>query len=661
MHLLSQSLLIKCTLRSSKRFFLEIFMNKIKFPLFISLPFRIYLIGLAIFFALRLALFAYVYDLTKSVFSKDVLTTFLIGVQFDTSVLCYVLAPPFLLLFLQTFSKRKVFINSFIAIYFSLFIMLLIFIGIADIPYFKFFLNRITDSALQWIGSLSIVFEMIILNKTNLIFTIVAIICCISGFVFIFKTTKKQILANDIKRSVSFKEVGLFITGAFMIFIGIRGVNEQPLRQGDAFHCNDPLLNQIGLNPAYTLLRSYFTRVNLMEVNEAIKNTKAILKIDSALEEISPFARKITSDSSMRKYNVVLVLMESLSANYLEAFGNKDHLTPNLDSLCKNSWFFTNAFSAGIHTNNGIFSSLFSFPAMKRIRPMSTVPLLKFSGIPYTLKQNGYKNIFFCPHSESFDNIGVFIPLNHFDTLYSNKDYPREESIGPFGVPDDYLFDISLKTIDKLKNDQPFFATILTASNHEPYTLPSYYKSNFKNAAHKSVSYADWAIGKFMNDAKNKPWFDNTIFIFSADHGLNVGENTYEMALSYNHIPILFYAPKILGTKELNNFMGQIDVFPTLMGLMNATYINNTLGTDVIAKPRECMYFSADNKIGCVDSTFLYVYRFEGGEGLYKYKSGDAKDVKEEFKSDFERLKKNALSQTQAAEFMINNNKVELK
>lgn len=636
-------------------------MNKIKFPLFISLPFRMYLIGLVILFLLRLALFAYVYDLSRSLFNKDVFTTFLIGVQFDTSVLCYILVTPFLLLFIQTFFQRSKFTNSFLAIYFAFFIMLLIFIGIADIPYFKFFLNRITDAALQWIGSLSIVFEMIILNKANLIFTIVALICCISSFIFILRTTKRKLLVNDGKRSISIKEVGLFIAGAFMIFIGIRGANEQPLRQGDAFHCNDPLLNQIGLNPAYTLLRSYFTRVNLMESNEAITNTKTILNIDTSLEEISPFARKVTSDSSMHKYNVVLVLMESMSANYLEAFGNKDHLTPNLDSLYKSSWFFTNAFSAGIHTNNGVFSSLFSFPALKRIRPMSTVPLLKYTGIPYTLKKNGYKTMFFCPHSESFDNIGVFIPLNHFDLLYSNKDYPREKNIGPFGVPDDYLFDVALRTIDEQKSAQPFFATILTASNHEPYSIPTYFKSKIDKTAHRSVSYADWAIGKFINDVKNKPWFDSTIFIFSADHGLNVGENTYEMALSYNHIPILFYAPKILEKKQLNNFMGQIDIFPTLMGIMNTTYTNNTLGTDVVSKPRECMYFSADNKIGCVDSTFLYVYRFEGGEGLYKYKSGDAKDVKEEFKSDFERLRRNALSQTQAAEFMINNNKTELK
>ncbi len=237
-------------------------MNRIKLPLFISLPLRIYLIGLVVFFLLRLALFAYVYDLSRSLFNKDVFTTFLIGVQFDTSVLCYILIVPFLLLFLKRFWQSATFINYIIILYFSLVTILLIFIGIADIPYFKFFLNRITDAALQWIGSLSIVFEMIILNKANLIFTILALICCTSSFIFIWKTTKKQLLVNDEKKSFTLKEIGLFIAVAFFMFIGIRGVNEQPLRQGDAFHCNDPLLNQIGLNPAYTLLRSYFKIYN---------------------------------------------------------------------------------------------------------------------------------------------------------------------------------------------------------------------------------------------------------------------------------------------------------------------------------------------------------------------------------------------------------------
>lgn len=211
------------------------------------------------------------------------------------------------------------------------------------------------------------------------------------------------------------------------------------------------------------------------------------------------------------------------------------------------------------------------------------------------------------------------------------------------------------------KGTTPFFATILTTSNHDPYILPEYFKSDLTDKAERAVSYADWSIGQFLKGVRNEAWFDNTIFVFVADHGLKVGESPYDMTLSYNHIPILFYAPKILGKpRKLDNFMGQVDIFPTIMGLMNVNYINNTLGVDVLKNPRPCMYFSADSRIGCIDKNWLYVYRFGGTESLYKYQSGDLKDYAADHKPQVEKLKNYSFSNVQTAEWMIANDKTSL-
>ena len=350
--------------------------------------------------------------------------------------------------------------------------------------------------------------------------------------------------------------------------------------------------------------------------------------------------------------------MESMSANYMGTFGNKNGLTPNLDSLCKVSWLFKNAYSAGIHTNNGVFSTLYSFPALKRTRPMSTIPSRIYSGLPYTLKQEGYKNMFFTTHDKLFDNLANFIPSNFFDNLYSAQDYPKDKIIGPFGVPDDYLFTFATNILNKQDSLKPFFATILSTSNHDPYILPSYFKSSLKEKDLRAVSYADWSIGKFMEQAKKEKWFDNTIFIFVADHGLNVGKNPYEISLSYHHVPIIMYSPKILGeSKNIDNFIGQIDIFPTLMGILNFNYTNNTLGVDVLKNPRECIYFSSDDKIGCINSNWLYVYTFGGNESLYKYKNGDTKNYLKENKEESEKLKVYSFSQTQTSQWIYNSNK----
>ena len=481
-----------------------------------------------------------------------------------------------------------------------------------------------------------------------------------------FRFSKKQLIDftwdnefNTYGRTYS--SVTFFLLFLFY-FTGFRGTLSHPIKVFDAIYCKDPILNQIGLNPVFTLLKSYTGKVHLMKDEDALKETLALLQITPSLSKISPIARQISTADAMKRHNVVLVIMESMSANYMKYFGNTNHLTPTLDSLAQHSWFFNHAYSAGIHTNNGVFSSLFSFPALKRTRPMSTIPVRSYSGLPFVLKQNGYKTMFFTTHDASFDNLGVFIPNNNFDQLYSAENYPKDKIIGPYGVSDDYLFSFVIQTINSSSSNAPFFATILTTSNHDPYILPDYYKSTIQDKDLRGVNYADWSIGAFLKRAKQCSWFDNTIFVFVADHGIVVGNNPYDLKLSYQHIPIIMYAPKILGEpKVINNFIGQIDISPTLMGILGASYINNTLGVDVLQQKRECMYFSADDKIGCIDNKWLYVYRFGGGESLYNYKTGDQTDYTKSHKNDFERLRKYALSQIQTAEYLYSSNKTEIK
>jgi phosphoglycerol transferase MdoB-like AlkP superfamily enzyme len=281
--------------------------------------------------------------------------------------------------------------------------------------------------------------------------------------------------------------------------------------------------------------------------------------------------------------------------------------------------------------------------------------------MPYTLKQYGYRNLFFSPHAGIFDNMNVFLPANFIDSLYTSEEYPQEKILGPFGVPDDYLFSHAVNELDHVDPEKPFFATILTVSNHEPYVLPSYYKPLYKDKSKSAVSYADWSIKQFLNQVQTKSWFKNTLFIFVSDHGLPVGENVYDLSLSYNHVPIILYAPEILGKpRSIPDFMGQIDIFPTVMGILNADYINNTLGTDVLTHKRECIYFSADDKVGCINEDWLYVYRYNGGESLYQYKTNNREDFSQKEPQAMAKLKEYCFSQIQVAEYMFRNDKTSL-
>lgn len=637
-----------------------------KIPHFISFLLLFYISGLLLFAFLRFILLLYTSDDSISLFNNITLKSFLIGFQFDTVILTYVLITPLILLYFQSILQlKKKYVSKFITGYLCFVSSTIILLTIVDIPYFKFFQNRISESSFQWMGDISVVFNMIISNSANLFFLCFAIMLILFICSGLYYYARSSIIRYDwnteyIRYSKRYISV-CFLFTAFFCVLGMRGSLTHPIRLGDSFYCNNPVLNQIGLNPLFTLFKSMDDKVDLMKGTDAVKITQELLNINSPITSISPIAREFKSDSVMKKHNVVIVLMEGLSANYMEAFGNKNQLTPTLDSLSKVSYFFKNAYSAGIHTNNGVFSTLFSFSALRRLRPMSTVPIRTYSGLPFTLKQKGYMNLFFCPHGEAFDNLGAFIPDNFFDELYTSEDLPSDKIIGPFGVPDDYLFSFAIDKLNRIDPGQPFFTTILTASNHDPYILPEYYKPTTLDKELNAVSYADWSINKFLTEAKKSKWYDNTIFVFVADHGRLVGKNPYDLPLSYNHIPIIIFAPKILeAPKEYDNFIGQVDLFPTIMGILNASFINNTIGVDALKQTRESIYFSADDKLGCINNEWLYIYRYNGKDGLYQYKTGNLENFASSHKQVLEQLKNYALSQTQITEWIISENKTSL-
>ena len=198
----------------------------------------------------------------------------------------------------------------------------------------------------------------------------------------------------------------------------------------------------------------------------------------------------------------------------------------------------------------------------------------------------------------------------------------------------------------------PFFAVLLSISNHPPYVIPSYFQPKSKNIEEQIVEYADWSIRQFIHKASQQPWFDNTIFVLLGDHGKLVGNPDSEMPQSYNHIPLMFYAPALLTAEEKENFGGQIDVAPTLLGMLRINYIQNNLGIDLLKEERPCMFFSADNMLGVKDTKHFYIYDTESKqESNYNIHNGTLSPATAN--TTFDSLKTYAFSMLQTTEYLI--------
>lgn len=280
----------------------------------------------------------------------------------------------------------------------------------------------------------------------------------------------------------------------------------------------------------------------------------------------------------------------------------------------------------------------------------------KYMGMSTTLKNIGYSTTFFINHDSQFDNVEGFMYANDFDRVISQADYPSEEVKSTLGVPDDYMFRYSIPVLDDLSEDnKPFFVTFMTASDHSPRYIPSYFSPHSIKKANQSVEYADWSLKKFINLSSKTDWFDNTIFVFIADHG-NAMNVKYSVPLNYHHVPMIIYAPKILKPKKIDKIGGQIDLFPTVLGIINQPYVNNTLGIDLLKEDRDYIVFNEDDKIATIDNEYLFVLKEDGSKELFKYINGDQNNYLDSLPDKARHMDIYLKSYLQTYQYILDNN-----
>jgi len=596
--------------------------------------------------------------------------SFVMGFRFDTVVSGYALALPLITLTIISLvgwrDERIYRIMSWllVALHTPLFLA-----GAADIPYFRYYFSRLTVASLNWMDAPAFMVKMVFGEIRYFVYFILFVTCLIL-FAQIVSIIRKAIWKRTGARESRWLSLGISLLACGLLFVGVRGrvAQKSPIRAGTAYFSNYAFINQLGLNPAFTFIRSALDarqpenrRLDLMDEDEAQRKAREFLKIPEGAGFISPMARRVTATGEPLEANVILVIMESMAAAKMARYGNPDSLTPVMDSLASVSLCFDNIYTDGMHTYNGICATLFSFPTLLKRHPMKATIIPEMTGFARTLSERGYGTIFFTTHDEQFDNMGGFLRGNGFQNVISQKDYPREKILSTLGVPDDYLFEFAIPKLNNLhRRGRPFFCAMLTASDHGPYIIPKWadFKPRSSEARKQIVEYADWSVGRFLRLAQREDWYENTIFVFVADHGAVWGASEYDMPLSYFHTPLIIFAPGLLPEPRTFDVIGgQIDIFSTIMGLLQIDYVNNTLGIDLLRDERLAIFFTADDKIGCLNREFFFVHRQNGLESLYKYRTAESNNYLEQYPTAADSLRTYAFSMLQAAQGMIEKKK----
>lgn len=303
----------------------------------------------------------------------------------------------------------------------------------------------------------------------------------------------------------------------------------------------------------------------------------------SFVQNAMPTAHTIQPSAAPLQKNIVLISIESLGADFVESFGGKAGLTPNLDRFAKAGMVFNQLYATGLRTVRGLEALTLSIPPT----PGHAVPARKHNTGLQTLggvlKQNGYAPFYIYGGYSYFDNMENFFAGNGYQVVDRTDVAATDihhETI--WGIADEDILQHAIGVINQqAASGQKVFAHIMTTSNHRPFTYPEG-RIDIPSGSGRdgAVKYTDWAIGNFMQEASQQSWFKDTLFVFVADHTSH-GRGRTDLPPENYRIPLIIYAPDFIQPQQIDYLASQIDVAPTILGLLNVPYISEFYGQDI--------------------------------------------------------------------------------
>ncbi|WP_235964461.1 LTA synthase family protein [Pedobacter gandavensis] len=397
----------------------------------------------------------------------------------------------------------------------------------------------------------------------------------------------------------------LIIVFSFMFIRG--GFKGSPITQSMSYFSEEQLLNHAAVNTEWNLIRSLLSEKMTRQNPYIYLDPK---KADQLIQDLYVTEKDSTTHIlTTDRPNVVMVIIESFTADLTHTLGNEEGITPHFDSLMHKGVLFDRVYSPGSRTDKGIIASLAGFPTLAA-GSIVRYPekMQKLPAISSSLAKNGYHTSFYYGGESEFDNYKAFILSHHYQKLIDKNNFSGNAPKSFWGQYDEAVFDRQLQELSTEK--QPFYSTLLTLTNHEPYTLPGKHKFGNANNVEQFKStayYTDSCINAYLNNAKKQPWYNNTLFIFVADHGHVLPKQNADISSpSRYHIPLVFFGEVIkkeFRGKKYSNVASQVDIAATLLGQLNIPAKDFNWSKNLLnpyTKP--FAYFSWDNGMGFIDN-----------------------------------------------------------
>ena len=625
----------------------------IKIPRIIKWVSLLFVLLLVLMSALRLVFFYWYKPAEETLFSN--LDAIWMGIRYDARIAAILLLPLLILgslfnPFNNGLAKRTWF--WYLGIAFTVWVL---FYGF-DFAHYSYLTQRLNASVLNFLEDAGISFNMM-WQSYPIIKILIGII--ISVVLLMWLAKRLYWLSAIHNSSPKFHRILTFIISFFILAVSIFGrIGQFPLRWSDAFSLGSDYKANISLNP----FQSFFSTLTFRHATYDREKVKEYYPLMAEYLGISqPDVTKLNfershqyaKDSFPSKPNVVLVICESFSAYKSSMWGNPLNTTPYFNQLAQRGIFFDHCFTPHFGTARGVWATITGTPDVQLNKTASRNPAAVDQ---HTIINNfkGYEKFYFLGGSTSWANIRGVLTNNIKElNLLEGEDFDAKQ-IDVWGISDKNLFLEANKRL--AKQIDPFFAIIQTADNHRPYTIPEEDLATFKKienisndslkkygfeslAEYNAFRYTDYCIEQFLENARKEKYFENTVFVFIGDHGIRGNaadmfpKSWTEEGLTCEHVPLLFYAPGLLQPQRISRVCSQVDVLPSIAGLLKQSYQNNTLGRNLFDSSLATKDFAFiidhdERQIGVVSGDYYFVHQLTSSkEKLVSIKNNQAVPV----------------------------------
>ena len=556
---------------------------------------------LAMSLLLRLGLIAWQWN-DISLNFNDFMRTIITGLFFDVGTIAFVSLPATLYFAIvpNKWIGSKV-DKTLVWIFASLTLFILVLTFFAELTFWDEFKSRFNFIAVDY---LIYTHEVVsnIQESYPLPLLVGGVLLITSAFLFLFYRrdafTKTFLSKSSIVERVSASLGTVIIAFLFTSFINNVQAEWSPNRYNSE-------ISKSGIYSFFAAFRNnqmkyedFYTLIDDKDAFAAIRNK---LKDNNTSFQSDGFSihRKITdSVTSVNKKNVVFILVESLSGSFMKEFGNKEGITPFLDSLAQKSIFFDNLYATGTRTVRGMEAMTLCIPPTPGQSIVKRPDNHDLYTVNSVFKSKGYDSNFFYGGDGYFDNMNSYFGGNGFNiydrgrgsvlsddinTVRNNIEDKDVSFENAWGICDEDIFAKMLGVADQQYLDgKPFFNFVMTTSNHRPYSYPEG-KIDIPSGTGRAgaVKYTDFALKELFKKAKTKPWYPNTVFVIIADHcASSAGKDEIDVA-NY-HIPAFIVNLPESKNQKIGKLCSQIDLFPTLFSMFNWTYESDFFGKNVL-------------------------------------------------------------------------------